>query len=350
MSTLQYTSVYLKNFKGGLHLARGLSNSYDRSLQVLHSDTLKSAIYVCALQLYPDLAKEEQSIAFLKSFKISSAFPFLESNKLKRKLHFFPKPELVRLPISNDNDKGLDKKLKKARYMELSFFQQVLKNARAEHTLDEGCIQSGYLSAKEVNLTEVFAHEGCDTIFTSAPYQHVNILSEDELDPKPYFVDKLYFHPQGGLFFLLDSTDDKVKEKVLSAMKLLADSGIGTDRNIGNGQFEVDYSTIEIEVPTTAKYEVNLSLYCPHRTEIGNGSLKQSYYSIAKRGGYISSPQYSRHLTIRKKSIFMFTEGSLFPKNDVQREGKVVNLKPSFEGLDHPIWRDGQAIFIPINY
>ena len=95
------------------------------------------------------------------------------------------------------------------------------------------------------------------------------------------------------------------------------------------------------------------SLSEEEREEIEN-EIDKCYYQLTKRGGYISSPQQEIHLSIRKRSIYMFTEGSIFPY-DENRTGKLVNLNPNSEVLEakqitikHPIWRDGQAIFVPM--
>ena len=50
----------------------------------------------------------------------------------------------------------------------------------------------------------------------------------------------------------------------------------------------------------------------------------------------------------------MFTEGSLFYGNK-DRQGKIVDLRPDNKLLkgneiNHPIWRDGRALFIPFKY
>ncbi len=64
-----YTVVKLQHFKSGLHLARGLTNAYDRTHDTLHSDKLKSAIFVSALQLF---GKGEINESFFHAFTISS--------------------------------------------------------------------------------------------------------------------------------------------------------------------------------------------------------------------------------------------------------------------------------------
>jgi CRISPR-associated protein Csm4 len=148
---------------------------------------------------------------------------------------------------------------------------------------------------------------------------------------------------------LLKANDEAILKQVKAAFRLLADSGIGTDRNTGNGQFEVTFSEIELNLPKTGNYDLSLSLYCPTELEIAN-CIHKSFYGLTKRGGYISNPEQEIHLTIRKRSIYMFTEGSMFPTKSENRIGKIEDLKPSFAGLNHPIWRDGRAFFVPLNY
>lgn len=359
MSVKKFHIVYLKNFRGGLHLARGLTNSYDKTLDTLHSDSLKSAIFVCALQLFNDqLSAKEQSESFFKKFKISSAFPYYKSTSANKVFHFFPKPQIPRLPFDiKGQETGLEKKLKKVRYLEYSLFQRFLKNEGDFESFQKENLSGQFLTDTSTDFTDILKKDNCNTIMTTDTYQHVAIPRDYGSDSTPYYVDKIYFHHNAGLFFLLeleDENDTDTLDKVQAGMRLLADSGIGTDRNSGNGQFEVDVDqSMSFDIAENANYQLALSLYCPRKEEISTGDkpdVMRSYYNLVKRGGHISSPQNSEHLTIRKRSIYMFTEGSIFPHNH-HRTGKLVNLRPKdFTTLHHPIWRDGQPIFIPMNY
>ena len=40
------------HFKSPLHLSKGKEDSYDSSNKILHSDTLQSAIFVCAIERF----------------------------------------------------------------------------------------------------------------------------------------------------------------------------------------------------------------------------------------------------------------------------------------------------------
>jgi CRISPR-associated protein Csm4 len=341
----KYKIIRLQNFKGGLHLARGLTNSYDKSLETLHSDTIKSAIFVSALQLFSEIGEEgddrayEAGKAFLGKFKVSSAFPFVGED------YYFPTPELPN-PYKFDKDTKLSEKdKKKVIFIHQDLFSEYIKDVNAFR-----------FTADQLKSDKVLTTKKYKEIIKSETYQHVSIPRNYGTDSTPYYVDKMYFQENTGLFFLLEVTDKNDTEtlpKLKAALKLLADSGIGTDRNSGNGQFDVAYDDLTFDEPTNATHDLSLSLYCPKKEEIEGKIIHQSYYELVKRGGYISSPESEDHLTIRKRSIHFFTAGSVFPKFDdgKERQGKVVNLRPDdVNGLKHPIWRDGQAIFIPIKY
>lgn len=344
--TKQFTAIILRNFKGGLHLSLGKEENYDRTQTMLHSDTLKSAIAVCALQL--GLCKGGEDVkAFMESFSISSAYPMAkikDSNHKDSNHYFFPKPIIAqRLKVV-----GEDKKAKKIKYVDKDLFEKLLA---CEQSITTDKIKGEFAFAVKLDKKEDFE------VFDTQADQHVSIPRYGAGDSNPYFMDKLYFNEGCGLFFLTDAQGDTLKS-LKACIKLLADNGIGTDRTTGHGQFEFDeqrdVSEIEFNLPDNATHQLSLSLYCPKQTEIAE--LDKSYYDLIKRGGYIASPQNDNHLTIRKKSVYMFVEGSLFPSAD-SRKGKVVDLTPNNTALResgqdeiHPIWRDGTSIFLPFVY
>ena len=339
-----FTVIHLKSFKGGLHLARGLSNAYDKSLEQLHSDTLKAAIFSCAIQLY---GQEQIDEGFLDSFRLSSAFPFYHSPTEGRTFYFFPKPELSRLPFNIEGkSQGAEKMLKKARFIEQGLFQR-LANGERQFKLRKENFKDGFITDNEIDFSGLLKKDDCRAITESEPCQQAHIPRDIGADTVPYYVDKIFFHKNAGLFFLLDAAGE-AKAKVMAAIKLLADSGIGTDRNTGNGQFNYCERQLSLVCPPSGNYQMNLSLYCPLREEIEQ-SIDNSYYQLVKRGGYISNPSIPLPRPIRKRSVYMFAEGSLFPYQEGRR-GKVVDLKPNHPHLHHPVWRDGQPIFIPFNY
>lgn len=343
-----YTVVRLENFKGGLHLARGLTNSYDKSLQTLHSDTLKSALFVCALQLYGEEVIEK---SFLENFKISSAFPFYKHKE--EFLYFFPKPEIPKLPFRVSGEFGIEKKLKKVRFLEKKLFEKFIEDSNKIIDFDKDDLVGNFIGEKSSGLKNILPKG----IMKSEPCQHVHIPKDYNEYSEPYYVDNIYFEKDAGLFCLIDCDNIELLNKIKAAFKLLADNGIGTNRNTGNGQFDIAFDKMKkITTPSDTNYQLSLSLYCPKKDENINEieTINKSFYGLTKRGGYISSPKDEKHLTLRKRSIYMFTEGSVFYGN-ANRQGKIVNLQPNNNYLknneiNHPIWRDGQALFIPFNY
>jgi CRISPR-associated protein Csm4 len=262
---------------------------------------------------------------------------------VKSPCYFFPKPNIPdRLSVLGDSKKG-----KKIAYVDQKLFEGLLNSEKT-------------ITDKQVSGAFAFAETCRDKdfkVFDTAAYQHVAIPRDLASDSNPYFVDKLYFEKNCGLYFLTTATGT-VLEQLKACMRLLADNGIGTDRTTGHGQFEFDEQTdvkISFNLPDNATHQMSLSLYCPQKTEIEE--LDNSYYDLIKRGGYIASPQNDNHLSIRKKSVYMFVEGSLFP-NSGSRKGKIVDLMPNNVALQesgqseigHPIWRDGTSIFLPFTH
>jgi len=320
-------------FTAPLHLAKGKTD-YDSAEDMLHSDALKSALAVCGLQL----GLLTDVMAFLESFKISSAFPFFKET------YFFPKPNFLDGEKSMHRITGMEeakqrKLVKKIKWVEKALFEDLISSkVKAFH---EDYFNGAFLSNLPKD-TQIYKSE------TQERVQIPRVMGEGE-DTKPYYVDRLYFHEHAGLFFLLDTQDEKIVKQIESCLKLLGDNGLGTDRNVGNGQFVVekveDFNLPEVP---NANAKINLSLYCPLKEELEaiKNDTKVLAYTLLKRGGWIASPQNLDHISLRKKSVFMFGEGSIFPS--VGLAGKIADLKPDILKNEHEIFRDGTSIFLPI--
>ncbi|MCU0445280.1 MAG: type III-A CRISPR-associated RAMP protein Csm4 [Microscillaceae bacterium] len=338
----QFTTFKL-SFTAPLHLAKGKID-YDIADNVLHSDTLKSALAVCALQL----GITDKVESFLENFQISSAFPFYGEE------YFFPKPNFLeaeqesnnRLQINDLEASKQRKKVKKIQFIGKSHFEKLLVK---KQTFPENHFQGSFLS-------EIFVGNEKLKIFQSETQERVQIphIVDAENPTRPYYVDRLYFAEGAGLYFIIQAKEETTIKKVESCLKLLGDNGLGTDRNVGNGQFESERKEITLNLPENASHCTNISLYCPHKEELmKNNDLNVVSYNLMKRGGWMASPADENHISLRKRSIYMFQEGSIFPKGDLK--GKIVNLKPENKKLEemkvnitHPIFRDGQALFFPI--
>jgi CRISPR-associated protein Csm4 len=319
--SVQSFKVIKLYFKSSLHLSKGKNGSYESSEGVLHSDTLKSALYVSLRQLYSDEALFK---TFMDNVVLSSAFPFVDKGDTAG--YWLPRPLTYRHPEEKEKPE-LRKEYKKVNHVTISQMAQIL---RGEHPTDL--------------LKEGKAHQ--PNIWKRDTTQRVKINYDD--DSEPFYLEKMYPHDKAhsGLYFIIqDNGFDTSKLK--AALKLLGDNGIGLQRGLGNGQFSFNEDSFEMDMPQGQSW-ISLSLFRPQKEDIVP-VLDKSNYQFIKRGGWISSPEDEQFLSIRKKSIMMFTEGSVFAFGEKPVSGIVENIRPVWNDDDlHPIYRDGKAIFLPM--
>lgn len=333
------TQIVKLRFKGPLHIGTGRNDNYDHSDELLHSDTIKSALYVVFRQIYPGEINDDYDLRFFNSFQVSSAFPFF-GNEL-----FFPKPLAgVKIDIQGlgkDQSSKLSKKSKKIQFIGLSVFEKLIAGqtiAINEKQLDD----SGRFVFSEPPGEEI-------KILTRHVQQRVYIphQGEENHHSQPYYIERMYFADMAGLYFMLKCDDEILIKKIEVCLRILGDTGFGTDKNVGNGQFEAHLSDLNIKVPDQPLQKMALSLFCPTPEAVQEQYLNQSSFMAVKRGGYIVSANEQKFRHFRKKSVHMFAEGSVFPAA-TPGTGKIVDLKPETVSGMHPVWRDGTCLFLPV--
>jgi CRISPR-associated protein Csm4 len=321
-------------FLAPLHIGRGLENDFSKSEIIFKSDALKSALYALGINYYNEWL--EQPDLFFNSFAISSCFPFIY-NKF-----FFPKPLLnIRYVFDINDADNLRKKIKKIEFVSSDIFEDILNDKEViiskENISDDG-------------LFLFKSNEKPENAFATEVQQRVAVPLEWEKESKPYYIDRVYFRENCGLFFLIQYMDETIKEKVINMLNILGNTGIGADRNVGNGQFDVISNNQTINLPDkkeSNKY-LNLGLYLPTEDELNNINIDESKWQLIKRGGYISASSEEDFIKLRKKSVFMFNEGAIF-KADTPLKGRYIDCKPKYndERL-HSVWRCGAPLFIKI--
>lgn len=347
--TVNFTIARLK-LKAPIHLSKGRIDP-ESSGELLHSDTLMSALIVAGLELFGSNFQPEE---FLKGLSISSAFPFFKDEV------FFPKPR-IRIPFKFEGVEGDAKQAKKAKkltYLGKCYFKTCLQGNEAiiprSHLIDNGVFVSNTIRQDEITLNKLPSK-----IIGKDLQQRVRVPKPGEtVNPDTFYIERIYYHPEGGLFFLIYGLTPELRDQLAVLLRYLGDKGLGKNRTFGFGQFEfTGFENLGLEVPDHATNWTNLSLYCPSGVEntstaLNKTILSQASYSLIKRGGWISSPEKEKNHGLRKKSIYMFQEGSVFPfgkqANRVRLAGKAVNLQPDILRGTHPIWRDGRALFLPI--
>lgn len=314
-------------FISPLHIGLGTSEQYDSMDALLHSDSLSGALASAFVSLFGASGVLE----FIRSFRISSAFPF-------HKEHFFlPKP-MMKINLEWGSTGSDVKSLKKLEYIELPLYEKLIagKVLKVAGNMHPG--NKKILWADERGENKLF--------MKSSVQQRVMIPRSGEADAVPYYIERLFFSKGSGLFFFIESGEEAFN-KVMSCILYLETIGFGTDKSVGNGQFVSSHGNIDITLPDKPDRHLLLSLYCPAKEEITEESLSQSAYLLTKRGGFIAGTSVDRFRHLRKRSIFMMREGSVM--HGPVPEGKITDLRPVWNDDDmHPVWRDGRAFSLPV--
>lgn len=309
------------SFASALHLGSGTGEEYDRSMRVLHSDTISAALCsVCA-------ANGNKVEPFLRSFRVSSAMP-MYCGRL-----FLPLPldkscvKLIEAP-----DGSQHKRLKRLQWIEQPLWERLSR---------EGSIE---ISATMISAcgTAVAVSDAKD-IYIQRQSLEQKVAVVDGEDNEPYYFDRIFWGKGIELGVLYECSDsDSASFK--HTFSLLADSGFGTRRSVGNGVFDVAFSTVKIDVAEDAGGLQLMSLWLPKREEWDVKTMSNSCYEIVSRGGYMSGSSEVTQRNRIKKSVNMVTAGSIVATPSL--EGDVVDVRPDgFEA--HSVWRDGRAFYLP---
>lgn len=329
----QQLKIYKLHFTSPLHLGDA-RDDYSVSLQTIASDTMYAALISCLAKLGKEIPENGDL-----GCTISSLFPFYQKNAASNTVYFFPKPLKQTLPTSDEAIKER-KKVKKVAWLDANYFSKALNGEQLFDEKTIGNLHNG------VYLTD----EAIDKDFiTSQVSPRVTVSRDGQEDAKPFYMDRIMFKDYSGLYFIAEGETTLLDK----AIALLQSEGIGTDRNVGNGYFEYETNEVEIIMPEESDCSIILSSYIPESQEQLSEMLgsEKIAYDFQRRGGWITTPP---HNTLRKKYVYAFTAGSVFASkcNDIEQKGLVgVDLNPTInwaQKVEHPIWRCGRALFLPI--
>lgn len=336
------------HFRAPLHIGT-VRLEYGSSAKMLHSDTLYAAIMATwhTLGVEEYIPKNLNQSGQDLGFSLSSLFPFFQASAKATPQYFFPKPlGLVRPKSYSDH-----KKVKKINYLDLPSFKAILQgqfSPEAEHIKGQYYLRDTEVAFDEkFMVSEVFARNA------------VARYGAEDPNTKIYYIDRLFFKGNSGMFCLAQFANKAIEQKVMGALRYLQDEGLGTDRYVGNGFFELacDADFDALNDLEESKYSLNLSLFCPTSKDSLTKMLdKKAHYDLVKRGGWVTTKPY---LSFRKKSIYMFREGSIFnttslPGRGLRAYGKTVDLRPDEAYLPDkakdmpPVYRVGSSLFVPI--
>lgn len=337
--------IYKIHFTSPLHISDQREDA-SNSQKSIHSDTLHAALIAC-------LAKAGHPIPVEGNLGciISDMFPYYQKDKDSDPIYFLPMP--LRATLPELADPADIKKVKKVRWVDSRLFDALLGGQKffSAGSNDIGLIQASYMTRFKLPEDST----GSKEFVCSEVMQRVSIKDRSGHDPAiPYYVDRISFRDESGLYFLAYGDDTSLLDEALRILKM---EGMGTDRYVGYGFFEPiskdkDGNQLEMEIktPEDADFQVALSLLIPESSEQLHKLIAsdQAAYDFTRRGGWITSEPWT---TFRKNAVYAFLPGSVFCKTDGKIcVGKMIDLKPTYEGcsVNHPIWRNGQSIMLPI--
>lgn len=311
-----------------MHIGLG-RDSYDVSASTLHSDTLTAALASVRAMHGNDGDLE----LFLDSFALSSAFPYYGDTL------FLPKPAgRLNVDVEGMELKDYRKLLKKVAYIASPLWNKIIANERIVIAREQ--LQGLYMLEKPNNEFK--------PPMVSMINHRVQVLRMDGGRTEPFAFEWTFFREKCGLYCLLDASGDMASE-VESLFNELGEQGVGSDRNVGGGHFEID-ATSSLDLPDVADANATmlLSMYIPTEQEMPQLNVETSRYQLMKRGGYIAGSSIDNLRHMRKNTIHMFIAGTVF-KCVESLVGKVVDLRPAWKDGDlHPVYRSGRAFSINI--
>jgi CRISPR-associated protein Csm4 len=310
-------------FHSGIHLGNR-EGALEGTDHFIHSDTLYSAFFHGYRLLYGQGKLEKMLRLFLEDappFLLSSAFPFWDG------IRYLPIPK---------NQIAKDKQAKRVAFIDNSSWSLLLMGESFTKILEKQDTNSIPRSGD----TSGFVEQKQPWIMADVPRVGLNRLSNHPGD-RYFHCGEVHYRDRSGLYFIADIRNQDFQKSFGAVWRLLADEGLGGDRTVGKGHFRYpETEEFSLEVPKDANGSVALSLYYPTTRE--RSGFRESFYDLAERKGYIFSPDGQN---LRRKTVTMFTEGSVFPLAP-ERKGAMVDVTPSVFNAHH-VYRSGIYFGVP---
>lgn len=297
-------------FRTPIHIGE-VGIGLEETSEILHSDTIFSAIVNALSYLGEDVTTFIEKVRGGK-IKISSAYPFSDD-------YYFPKPLIPPNFVSPDLRREYGKKIKELKFIPKDFFEKWISHVEVEENELKRLDKEKLSNIKKYDLPKVF-------------------LDRRTKDSSIYYIGLLKFK-EGGLYFLLDSSNNDYSKLIEPALNILREEGFGGKRTWGFGQFEFDIDTISLDVSKTNSY-VTLSLVYPENI---NSLL---YWQFVKRGGWVYSK--CSKVQMRKPKILLISEASAFREYEA---GTLLDLDEfgDFSAkIGHKVYLNGKSFLIPV--
>lgn len=324
-----YTIIKMSHLSP-IHIGTGREN-YDMAASELHSDTISSAL--AAIGANTGLCDDIKT--FISSFAISSAFPYHDN------CFFLPRTQgRLDITVTDAKEHEYRKQLKKVRYIEQSLWLEMATGNNLK-------IKKSQIKGSFIVPDSALTDDESPMISQSQISQRVSVPRDGSKDAEPFFFDWHYYAENAGLYCITDAKGDTL-DKVKELFTILGETGIGTDKSVGGGKFDVETFPFTYNETSGANKSVLMSLYIPTQEEFAEIMNNGSTYSLIQRGGYMAGSDKPQFRHLRKKMIYAFSTGSVFETTS-KLDGKVVDLRPAWnDDTMHPVYRSGKPIVFKI--
>ncbi len=325
------------SFTTPLHIGNERAD-YSGGEAIIQSDTLQAAIFHAWARLgKTDWIRDD--ISADQPLALGSMFPYAEHSGAP--VYFFPRPLLTDRNRTEEQDPVQRKKLKKIQWVDTAVFKSITGTGPTVH--------------------RYFLHDKFQSIHENLPYPIIysqvlpRVTVPRNVGETSIFYIERHFFGKGCGLWTLAQFESSVENRIIAALRLLGDEGIGTDRNIGHGKFSFEITEVLPVNPGGGKFGVSLGLYCPpSEQELARvAGAEPARYDLVKRGGWLSEP----YGNWRKKHVYMFKPGSLLKLRESDTNGSafpvmgsIIDLAPAnvHPPIGHPVYRSGRTLFFPV--
>lgn len=300
-------NIWKLSFNTGVHLGEGRLSDSGSSIS---ADTLFSAF---CKEILSSMGEEKLRV-FVEEVK-EGKLKFTDCFPYKGNSYFLPKPLLaVRFP--EENFMKNRKISKKMQYIDVKEYASYL----------EGVID---LDRYEVPT------------FGKSGLKVSNSIEKGEATP--YHIGVFHFYKDSGLYFISADDNSIAFEIFMEVLEGIGLTGIGGKRSSGLGKFDIIPGNNDLLIEklknSTGSNFISLTTSFPKEKEAE--VLKEAKYILKRRGGFISSEEYSES-PVRKKEFYSLAAGSVFKR---EFEGDVFDVS---RGGSHPVYRYGKPIFMEV--
>jgi CRISPR-associated protein Csm4 len=321
--------IYKMKFSGGVRFGR-ISGGMEDSDYAAGSDTLFSALYIETYRIFgKNYCDKMLEYAAANKFLLTDLMPYTDDT------YYIPKPLIqIKRDSSPEQTEGIKKRLKELKYIPVDKIESYFRLDNADDIKNF----TGFTGAREDLRNRNRVKQGEDTDI--------------------YVVLSYSFLVNSGLYFIATMEDD-IADILNQAIDSLGYTGIGGERSIGFGRYEIQKAAILSERDTkgsavsscekalldalynTHKYYLSLSTIIPSDEDIDK-LYNNSFYKLSKSSGFIYSQDYS-NTQKKRKQITTIDAGAVF-KNKIQ--GRVAELADSGA---HAVYRFGKAFLIGVD-